>query len=406
MITCFLERRIKLSSEVKKVNVLFVSHVSSKKFGGAERVLDDVINGLDKQKFRTTLLLQKKNDQNDDFSWDCQANTNIEYFDFGSLIHRSKLISLLVMSFRVVIACFRIGYLFYKHDIDIVCANTPIAGVYCAIPATLFGKRFFYYEHNIVGQRKGRLIGLGLKPVSKLATKIICISKCVKDSLVGEGVLESKLHLIYNGYDFQSLDNAGIDHRNLPLRHRTNVLRVGMVANFIPWKRHRLFLELIDKLGRTIPDIKIEATIVGGCLPGSENYYQEIVDWVESYRGKVDFELTGFQDNVAEYLRSFDILINPAKAEPFGLIFIEAMYLGCVVVGSIGGAAPEIIDDGITGYNVDFDNTENVMQSLTEVAFNLSKRIDVGKSASLIVKKEFSIEKQVLQIENLFLEIS
>ena len=141
---------------------------------------------------------------------------------------------------------------------------------------------------------------------------------------------------------------------------------------------------------------------MGGCLPGNENYYQEIVDWVEAYQGKVDFVLTGFQDNVADYFRSFDILINPAKAEPFGLIFIEAMYLGCVVVGSIDGAAPEIIDDGVTGCVVDYDDTNYVLKRLVSLASNSQNRIEMGRNASLIVREKFAIEKQVLQIENLF----
>lgn len=391
-------------NEVKRRNVLFVSHVSSKKYGGAERVLDDLVCGINRERFNTVLLLQEAVDTLEELDWDCRSSTEIEFFNFGSLDHGSKILAILDMMFRIVKGCFRIGYLIKKHDIDVVCANSLIAGVFSAVPARMFGKRFFYYEHNIADQRKGHLIGLALQPVARLATDIICISKSVKESLEREGVSASKLHLVYNGYDFQSLDT--VSSVKLPARHKDEVVRVGMVANFIPWKRHRLFLELMDELCRAIPDIKIEATLVGGCLPGSETYYQEIVDWVEAYQGNVDFVLTGFQDNVADYFRSFDILINPAKAEPFGLIFIEAMYLGCVVVGSNGGAAPEIIDDGVTGCIVDYDDTNNVLRRLSELALNSQERIDIGRNASLVVREKFSIGQQVQQIENLFTAVS
>jgi len=386
--------------KVKSRNILFINHVSSKKFGGAERVLDNLVSGIDNEKFKTVLLLQKNIEGNEILDWDCGPSTEIEYFDFGSLNHSSKILALLAMIYRVVKGGFYIGYIIKKYNIDIVCANSLIAGVFSGIPARLFCKRFFYYEHNIVDQRNGHLIGLALQPVSRLATDIICISKSVKDSLEKVKVPTEKLHLVYNGYDFKSLDEISLCV--LPDRHKCNVLRVGMVANFIPWKRHRLFLELIDELANAIPDIKIEATIVGGCLPSNESYYQEIVDWVDVYKGKANFVLAGFQDNVADYFRSFDILINPAKAEPFGLIFIEAMYLECVVVGSINGAAPEIIDDGVTGYVVDYENISNVVKRLENLAMNTQLRIDLGRNASLIVKDKFSIERQVLQIENLF----
>jgi glycosyltransferase involved in cell wall biosynthesis len=37
-------------------------------------------------------------------------------------------------------------------------------------------------------------------------------------------------------------------------------------------------------------------------------------------------------------------------AEPFGLVMIEALATGTPVVATPRGAAPEIIDDGATGY--------------------------------------------------------
>jgi glycosyltransferase involved in cell wall biosynthesis len=44
-------------------------------------------------------------------------------------------------------------------------------------------------------------------------------------------------------------------------------------------------------------------------------------------------------------------LLNPIQwPEPFGLVMIEALAAGTPVVATPAGAAPEIVDDGITGY--------------------------------------------------------
>jgi glycosyltransferase involved in cell wall biosynthesis len=44
-------------------------------------------------------------------------------------------------------------------------------------------------------------------------------------------------------------------------------------------------------------------------------------------------------------------LLNPIQwAEPFGMVMIEALACGTPVVGSPFGAAPEIVDDGVTGF--------------------------------------------------------
>ncbi len=39
--------------------------------------------------------------------------------------------------------------------------------------------------------------------------------------------------------------------------------------------------------------------------------------------------------------------------EPFGLVMIEAMLAGCPVIAFPRGAAPEIVQDGVTGFLVD-----------------------------------------------------
>jgi glycosyltransferase involved in cell wall biosynthesis len=50
-------------------------------------------------------------------------------------------------------------------------------------------------------------------------------------------------------------------------------------------------------------------------------------------------------------LGSASALLNPIQwPEPFGLVMIEAMACGTPVIACPNGAAPEIVDDGVTGY--------------------------------------------------------
>jgi glycosyltransferase involved in cell wall biosynthesis len=56
----------------------------------------------------------------------------------------------------------------------------------------------------------------------------------------------------------------------------------------------------------------------------------------------------------SDFLGGAEALLFPIEwPEPFGLVMIEAMACGTPVVGYRHGSAPEVIDEGVTGYLVD-----------------------------------------------------
>jgi glycosyltransferase involved in cell wall biosynthesis len=53
------------------------------------------------------------------------------------------------------------------------------------------------------------------------------------------------------------------------------------------------------------------------------------------------------------FARSRALLAPLRWEEPFGLVLIEAMLAGCPAIAFPRGAAPEIVEDGVTGFLVD-----------------------------------------------------
>ncbi|MGZ4602952.1 MAG: glycosyltransferase family 4 protein [Kineosporiaceae bacterium] len=83
--------------------------------------------------------------------------------------------------------------------------------------------------------------------------------------------------------------------------------------------------------------------------PGEKSFFKDVV---EPLLGPdVDLRLTSTREQTIELLQHAEALINPISwHEPFGLVMPEAMSCGTPVLAFARGAAPEIIQHGVTGW--------------------------------------------------------
>lgn len=111
-------------------------------------------------------------------------------------------------------------------------------------------------------------------------------------------------------------------------------------------------------------------------------YIEPLLDTDVEFIGEV-----GGQEKLT-LLSSAAALLNPIQwAEPFGLVMIEAMACGTPVIASPYGAAPEIVDDGITGY---LCSTEDELSDAISAVGRLSRQ-----SCRRAVSERFSTARMV-----------
>lgn len=100
-------------------------------------------------------------------------------------------------------------------------------------------------------------------------------------------------------------------------------------------------------------------------------------------------------------LKAIDIYCQPSKAEPFGLVFIEAMAMEKVTIGADDGAIPEIITYGKTGFLIkDQQNYGELAELLHKILHSDSQRLkEIGKAARQEVVSCFSLNSMVDKLE-------
>ena len=95
-------------------------------------------------------------------------------------------------------------------------------------------------------------------------------------------------------------------------------------------------------------------------------------------------------------------LVNPIRwAEPFGLVMVEALACGTPVVASAQGAAPEIVEDGITGFLVhDQASLDRALERVGELDRGVCRRAaETRFSAERMVADHVALYERLLAHE-------
>ncbi len=162
------------------------------------------------------------------------------------------------------------------------------------------------------------------------------------------------------------LNIVGVVHHGLPMVHfQPTVMQperfFAWLGRFIPVKGPHLAIEAAKKVGVPI----VLAGTVDRHVKESVDYFEQVIrplidDQQVKYIGPVDME------QKLDLLSRARGLLNPIQwEEPFGMVMIEAMAVGCPVIAFARGAAPEIVAQGRSGFLV--QNVNEMAQCILRI---------------------------------------
>lgn len=234
---------------------------------------------------------------------------------------------------------------------------------------------------------------------------IICISNSVRDNLKKHSIDPGNLATIYNGIDTTTVSPT-ITKEALFEKHDIYPASriIGVIGNIKPWKGQEVVIRALPLIVKCEP--AIVCLFVGDIAACDEHYHSHLVRLADEMGVTEKIRFTGYTTNVADYINAMEIVIHSSvDPEPFGRVLIEAMSMSKPVVGSRGGAVPEIIDEGTTGLIFEAGDSASLADAINQLLIAKEKAVEMGKNGGVRVRENFNISTNVRKTEQLYASI-
>jgi glycosyltransferase involved in cell wall biosynthesis len=267
----------------------------------------------------------------------------------------------------------------------------------------------FLFVSNILGRIYGKLAGIKFIISSQRSTDpwrkwyhwfleritkkwvdlIISNSYSAREVLIKKGkIARKKIKVIPNGIEIpEKIEKVNKDY-----------IVIGSIGNL---KKAKGYFNLI-KAGKIVIE---KFNNVKFYILGEGELKEEIVRRIEKNGLSEYFVLTGYIENIYEYLKIFDIFVLPSLWEGCPVSLLESMGYGIPPVATDVGDVPYIIENGENGYIVKSTDYKEMAKRIINLIENKDLRERMGKKAREKIKKWYSFEEMVNSYASIYLEV-
>jgi len=259
--------------------------------------------------------------------------------------------------------------------------------------STAIQAKIFYRSVKVIASRRVDF-SIRKNPFSihkynnRFVNKIICISEKIRKVMLNDGIDEHKLITIHDGIDIRKFDHIKppqFFRKNwqIPQNH----ILVGTVAAITGEKDYPNLLKAAKIVIDRLPNVTFMAA-------GNGKDENSIKIMAKQLNLENRFIFTGFQKNIGDFLKSFDIFVLASKKEGLGTSVLDALAAGLPVIGTETGGIPEMITHNENGMLVKPQNPQALADTIIELAKDKAKREMLIKKGIISVER-FSINNTI-----------
>lgn len=366
--------------------------------GGAEKVLQTLLSNLDSSKYDITLYsvneetLNERYPSNLKFRYIFKQNaTNAISRFWVKIINKIKLIVYYNLSQKWFYRLFVKG----KYDTEIAFIEGYSTRIISG--STNKSSNKVAWVHIDLLNNHWTNIAYQNKIEEEISyykyNNIICVSENVEESMLKLFPKLKKVQVKYNPIDDKSIRKFSTENCTYYNDLNLDTIKLVSTGRLVHQKGYDRLLPIIKRL---VDDgHNIHLTILG---EGSDR--RELEEYITNNNLNNVVSLPGFVQNPYAIMAQHDIFVCSSRAEGYSTAITEALILGLPIVTTDCSGMKELLGEN-NEYGIVTQNDDDALYKGIKSIINSNEVFKLYKSKAIARGKDFSLSKQISEIENI-----
>ncbi len=282
-----------------------------------------------------------------------------------------------------------------SNQIDTLIVITSQDAKFGGLVAKKAGVSKIVYQRGLASPIKGSLLNKHL--FKNIFTHIVANSQATKQAMlvnINDSNLKERIKVIYHGIDTDHLDAKS---RFKSIETLSGEVILGNAGRLTRQKGQEHLIVLAEELKNRQLPFKLY-------IAGTGELHDELQSTIEEKKLQNHVYLLGFVKEMEAFMNSLDIFVLSSLWEGFGFAIVEAMIKEKPVVAFNTSSNPEIIEDGKTGFLVDYPNMNDFANKVEQLIHDSALRKKQGIKGKERVERYFKYEDRLNELEHYLLD--
>ena len=378
-------------------------------FTGGPRVVYNLVDKLDKQRFNPLVVTNKPSELTERLAADGYEFVILDQHhsigDNDGATLRGGIFQRLIALRHLINHNRRIKKLIREHNCGVLWVRnvkgvllTGVAARWCRVPLIW----------DIGMEKKSRGTMHTLHNIGfRLATKVITEAKCVGASIFTESQLKknsSKLTVIKSGIPddrVESIRKLVKERRKREIDNCEGVV-ITNIASVCERKNQAMIVRCVLTLIDEFPKIRVK--FIGPAV--EEEYITRLQTMIVDADAEKHFEFFGWRDDATELLVNSDIFLLTSRVEGVPYAILEAMHAEIPVISTRCGGVPDVITNGVTGITTDIDQDNDMVEGIRALILDREKALALARNANDFVNQHHTADSWCEAFMSLFDKIA